>query len=103
MKPGDVQEKGDILLVHIPKENKTKKERYFTVSSPYVEIVKYYMSLRPPGQQDRFFLNWNGTKVTKQPIGIHTFQKAGKVVASFLNLKNAEKYTGKLTMALSLI
>ena len=52
--PSDIQAKDDIFLVFIPKQNKTSKDSYFKVSSPYIVIVKYYIALRPPGQEGRF-------------------------------------------------
>ena len=93
--PRNIQEKDDILLISIPSDNKTKIDRYFTVSPPYVDIIKQYMRMRPPNHEDRFFLQYLNGKVTNQPIGIHKFQEYGKVVARLLNLKDPDKYTGQ--------
>jgi hypothetical protein len=55
------------------------------------------MSLRPKKLSiERFFLRYAKQKCTSQPVGINTLSKVPSIVASFLNLANAEAYTGAL-------
>jgi hypothetical protein len=56
------------------------------------------MSLRPKKLSiERFFLRYAKQKCTSQPVGINTLSKVPSIVASFLNLANAEAYTGHCT------
>ncbi|KAJ8924072.1 hypothetical protein NQ315_006853 [Exocentrus adspersus] len=60
-----------------------------------IEICRKYISLRPIRlTQNRFFLRYMNQKCTSQPVGINSFAKVPSIVASFLNLPNAELYTG---------
>lgn len=89
----DVQDLGKTLLVTI---TNTHTPRSFTIVSPYYDICKKYMSLRPPETINtlRFFLNYQHGKCTKQAIGINKFGYIPKQIAAFLNLHEPKLYTG---------
>jgi integrase len=56
MKVEDVQDRGDVIIIKIP-DTKTKKPRTSCITEPlWINILKKYKSLRPPGiQHTRFF------------------------------------------------
>lgn len=90
----DIENHGQMLLVKIP-ITKNKIPRSFTIHGPFYEIVKKYESLRSPkAKNDRFFLNYQNGKCTCQPIGINKFGSMPKEIAKFLDLADAESYTG---------
>ncbi|KAJ8921706.1 hypothetical protein NQ315_010616 [Exocentrus adspersus] len=95
----DVKDAGSYLLVSIP-DTKAGISRKFTIIEERfcvnaIEICRKYISLRPIRlTQDRFFLRYMNQKCTSQPVGINTLAKVPSIVASFLNLPNAELYTG---------
>lgn len=99
LKINDVEDRGAHLLVSIPDTN-TGGSRKFTImeegfSINTVETCRKYMSLRPKKlSNDRFFLRYTNQKCTSQPVGINTLSKVPSRVASFLNLANAEAYSG---------
>lgn len=99
LKISDVQDRGAYLLVSIP-DTKTGISRKFTIieagfSINTLETCRKYMSLRPKKlSNDRFFLRYANEKCTSQPVGINTLSKVPSRVASFLNLANAEAYSG---------
>jgi integrase len=76
------------LIVSIP-DTKTGVSRKFTILEEGFSIntVKK-LSI------ERFFLRYAKQKCTSQPVGINTLSKVPSIVASFLNLANAEAYTG---------
>jgi hypothetical protein len=76
------------LIVSIP-DTKTGISRKFTILEEGFSIntVKK-LSI------ERFFLRYAKQKCTSQPVGINTLSKVPSIVASFLNLANAEAYTG---------
>lgn len=95
----DIQDKGLYLLVSLPNTKTTS--RTFTVlaegfSVNVVDIFKRYINLRPESMKKsgRFFLRYANGKCTMQPIGINTLSKVPSIVAAFLNLPDAECYTG---------
>lgn len=99
LKISDVEDRGAYLIVSIP-DTKTGVSRKFTIieegfSINTVEKCRKYMSLRPKKLSiERFFLRYANQNCTSQPVGINTLSKVPSVVASFLNLANAEAYTG---------
>ena len=83
-----------MLLVKI-NETKNKVPRAFTITGELYAICKRYMQSRPqPCVLDRFFLKYTGEKCINQPIGINKFGSMPKEVAVYLNLPNADGYTG---------
>jgi integrase len=99
LKISDVEDRGAYLIVSIP-DTKTGVSRKFTIleegfSINTVEKCRKYMFLRPKKLSiERFFLRYAKQKCTSQPVGINTLSKVPSIVASFLNLANAEAYTG---------
>ncbi|KAJ8913790.1 hypothetical protein NQ315_002696 [Exocentrus adspersus] len=74
---------------------KTKTARSFTISGEFYMIVKKYLDLRPPNPACHFlFLNYQRGKCTIQRVGINKLAAMGKQIALFLNLKDAQLYTG---------
>ncbi|KAJ8923872.1 hypothetical protein NQ315_006648, partial [Exocentrus adspersus] len=99
LKSTDVKDAGSYLLVSIP-NTKTGISRKFTIIEEgfcvnAIEICRKFISLRPIRlTQDMFFLRYMNQKCTSQLVGINTLAKVPSIVASFLNLPNAELYTG---------
>ena len=94
MKFCDVKLKGDAFAVYIP-NTKTYHPRRFHIHEKFTPIIQEYINLRPPNcTSDRFFLNFQKEKCTHQAIGKNKFMKMPKLIAQFLELPNAEKYTG---------
>lgn len=92
----DVKAQGDVIVVKIPK-TKTNIIRSFTIENEYAAIVRTYMILRPPdAPTNRFFLNYRKGECTvpAQPIGKNQFLRMPKMIANFLDLPDAENYTG---------
>lgn len=91
-----VENRDNSLLVKIPKiKNKESKSFILDSCKGYYETVKKYQLLRPKNvRTDRFFLNYQKKRCTKQPIGINKFRNMPKIIAKFLGLPNAKLYTG---------
>lgn len=90
----NVQKQGDIILVKIM-NTKNRIDRKFTVDGNFLNIVERYINLRPKDiSTDRFFINFQRGKCTKQPIGKNKFGAMPKEIALFLQLENPERYTG---------
>lgn len=95
----DIEDKGDLLLIHIP-YTKTHKRRSFTILSTGfginpINLYRKYISLRPKKiSTTRLFLCYRSGKCTVQPIGINSFGKMPGSIATFLKLKNPKMYTG---------
>lgn len=76
-------------------DTKTKIDRLFVVRDELLDVVRKYEALRPVNTKtDRFFLNYKNGKCTRQPIGRHTIALMPKQIALFLQLPEAELYTG---------
>lgn len=96
----NVIDEGSVFRITLP-NTKTKVMREFFVTSGnipglnMVELVRQYVKIRPCNTNHlRFFVTYRNKKCTKQPVGIHTFGKMPKVIATFLNLPRPEEYTG---------
>lgn len=90
----DVEDLQSKLLVSIP-DSKTNKSRSFVVNEMYLNVYRKYVALRPEDMNNsRFFFKYQNGKGCRQVVGIHQFRKMPKVVATFLNLSNANEYTG---------
>jgi integrase len=85
---------GSAILVTI-RDTKTHQTRKFTVTGKYYDICKKYMNLRPQNCATKnFFVNYINGKCTIQNVGINKFGNMGKEIATYLNLPNAQLYTG---------
>jgi hypothetical protein len=96
MSVNDVDFKSDSILVSIPK-TKTNKPRLFAITdSEWIDLIKTYHNLRPKNvtHSRRFFLTYRKGYCINSPIGINTFGKMPKVIATFLKLPNPELFTG---------
>lgn len=94
IKLDDIEDLNSALLVRIP-DTKTKVPRSFTLTGCFYDIYKKYARLRPPNiDHQRFFLNYQNSKCTKQVVGINKFGSMPKEIASFLKLPNPQLYTG---------
>lgn len=90
----DIDDLGSKLLVKIP-DNKTKKPRSFVINEIYMPLYRKYVACRPENFEScRFFFKYSNGKGCRQVVGIHQFGKMPQIVAKFLNLPNADKYTG---------
>lgn len=95
----DVVEEGSVLIVHV-KDTKTHRPRTFTILNEsggidYTELIKKYRNLRPKHCKiQKFFLFYNNGKCTCNPVGINTFGQIPRNIAKYLELPNAELYTG---------
>lgn len=90
----DREHKNPMILIRIP-FTKNGEARSFTIKEPCYSIYKKYAALRPQNVgHDRFFVNFQNGKCTKQPIGINKFGCMPKMIATFLDLPNPETFTG---------
>ncbi|KAK4875561.1 hypothetical protein RN001_011983 [Aquatica leii] len=100
LKTSDIDNKGSILVISVPK-TKNYKPRSFVVTGAErrgfngLQIYRKYSALRPSVLgQGRFFLCYRSRKCTVQPVGINTLSNILKLVANYLQLKDANLYTG---------
>ena len=94
MKCDDITDLGDKFVVSI-NLNKNDYPGQFMIGQLFYDKVKNYMSMRPVDYtNDRFFVQYLNGKCKRQNIGRHTIGGIPKQIATFLNLKDAERYTG---------
>ncbi|HYT46389.1 MAG TPA: site-specific integrase [Methylomirabilota bacterium] len=98
LRTSDIKREGSSLIITV-RPTKTEKGRKFAVvddsAIAYVQLFNKYLSLRPENvDTDRVFLRYANGKCTKQVVGINNFGACPSRVARFLNLPEAEKYTG---------
>lgn len=90
----DIEDLNSAVLIKIS-DTKTKAPRSFTVTGKFYKLFKKYASLRPPNTNERrFFLNYQNTRCTRQPVGINKIGGIPKQVAQYLGLKDPTLYTG---------
>ena len=83
-----------MLLIKIP-GTKTPVERSFTIHGELYKFCKMYINLRPTNVAiDRFFLNFQMGKCTRQPIRRHKISMMPTKIADFLHLPNSQSFTG---------
>ncbi|KAB0802085.1 hypothetical protein PPYR_04271, partial [Photinus pyralis] len=85
MKLTDIQDLGTSLFVRVPN---TKTNRTFTVTDHFYNICKKYISNRNNVSQNLVFMQERHGKLKNQRVGINSFTKMGKDIASFLKLSN---------------
>ena len=93
----DVKQNGPVITVHVPK-TKTKKPRRFTIDDEkYTAVIGKYIDGRRSSSHSgsEFFLNWQRGRCTGQRIGQNKIYGMPRVIAEFLNLPDAKRYTGK--------
>lgn len=98
MSVNDIEDRGSVLVVTIPK-TKTNKKRVFTIIDDDVVsallVYRKYAALRPASvHHSRFFLQYRNKLCTVQPVGKNTFGAIPQTIAKYLQLPNPERYTG---------
>ncbi|KAI4466034.1 phage integrase-related [Holotrichia oblita] len=97
LRMSDIKREGSVFIINI-RPSKTEKGRKFAVVDSdifYAKLFDQYISLRPDNiSTGRVFLKYNNGKCIKQAVGINTFGKCPAIVARFLDLPDAVKYTG---------
>lgn len=91
----DVIDIGTSINIKV-RETKTNLYRFFNITDTLsVNIIKYYISKRPGGMDNkRFLLRYDNDRCLRVVLGIQTISNVPKKVASFLNLTKIEEYTG---------
>ena len=96
----DIQDKENVLIITIPK-TKTGNKRVFTITDEIIEnisalqLIRKYLNLRPFNvHHQTFFINYRNGKCSSQVVGVHTFGKIPSHIAQYLQLPNANRYTG---------
>lgn len=91
----NIEERSLILVVKIP-DSKTHSERTFTITHlEYIGKYKKYAALRPVNAStNRFFYKYTKGKCVNQVVGINKLGAMPSIVAKFLNLPDANQYTG---------
>lgn len=90
----NVHDTGTYYTIKLP-VTKTGITRTFVVEGKFYDIVKKYMNLRPKNvTTKKFFINYQHGKCTNQIIGINKLGAMPKMIANYLNLPDAESYTG---------
>ncbi|XP_045765066.1 uncharacterized protein LOC123867182 [Maniola jurtina] len=89
----DIETYDNKMLVRV--RGCSKNDRMFIVQDELLKVVQKYQKLRPVGiKSDRFFLNFKNGKCTKQVVGRHKIAAIPKRIATYLDLPDAESYTG---------
>lgn len=90
----DIHDTGHFYVIKLP-YTKTKIERSFVIEGKLYEIVKKYADLRPKDvPNNRFFVNYQNKKCTKQVIGLNKFGSMPMKIAEYLKLAEPKLYTG---------
>ncbi|CAD6216250.1 GSCOCG00011314001-RA-CDS [Cotesia congregata] len=90
----DLIDSGTSLVVTI-QATPRRQMRKFTIDGDLYNVIKKYMNLRPDHAKiNRLLLNYQKGKCTQQPIGINKVGGVPRRIASFLELPEADKYTG---------
>ncbi|XP_008544678.1 uncharacterized protein LOC103569249 [Microplitis demolitor] len=95
----DVKDTGTQLIVTIQHVIKNVPDRKFTIDDNFYKLVKKYIFLRPERgpyrkMTNRFFLNYQRSRCTRQAIGINKIGNTAKKIARYLKLPDADAYTG---------
>lgn len=98
MSVNDIEDRGSVLVVTIPK-TKTNMKRIFTILDDDVTsslaLFRKYVALRPANiNHSRFFVQYRKKKCTAQAVGKNTFGSIPKMIAKYLELPNPERYSG---------
>lgn len=94
---GHFDDRESVIVVTIP-ETKTDKKRVFTIVEENemnsLNLIRQYVSLRPQKCCNRFFVNYRSGRCFSQPVGKNMFGKIPSIIAKYLGLSEAHKYTG---------
>lgn len=90
----DVIEHGSVFVIKIPDTKKNGLRSITVQNYEYAAYVQKYKELRPENiSHSRFFVNYQEGKCTAQSISKKNILSTSKVVANFLNLKDAANYS----------
>lgn len=90
----DIEDSGTLLIVKL-KQTKNDVNRRFVVTEEYIKFYRMYIALRPAAAKDRrLFYAYRNGKCINQVVGKNQFYKVPETVANFLQLENANSYTG---------
>ena len=90
----DTKDKGDFILVDIPK-TKNGNPRELVVNQPFLYLIRKYIALRPKGMRvSNCFLSYQNKKCTMQVIEINKIGAMPKEITEFLNLTDSKQYAG---------
>ena len=96
MKVDDVEDLGDWLLISV-RENINDFPGQFMIGNLFYSKVKAYMDLKPPDQfSDRFLINYQKGKCTRQPIGRYKIDEVASEIASLLGFERCQEVYGSL-------
>lgn len=75
--------------------NKNDYPGQFIIGNLFYHTVKKYISLRPTDNfSDRFFIQYQNGRCTRQPIGKNKIGEMPESIACYLKLDNSKRYTG---------
>ncbi|XP_063370767.1 uncharacterized protein LOC134659091 [Cydia amplana] len=90
----DIQNHGEVFVINIP-HTKDRSRASFVIQGKYYQIVKKYQSLRATkAPTNRFFQQFRNGKCSTQVIGKNKFGSMSREIAEYLNLPDANAYTG---------
>ncbi|XP_063544509.1 uncharacterized protein LOC134752749 isoform X3 [Cydia strobilella] len=90
----DIQTHGEICVIKTP-HTKDRSRASFVIQGKYYQIVKKYQSLRATkAPTNRFFQQFRNGKCSTQVIGKNKFGSMSREIAEYLNLPDANAYTG---------
>lgn len=90
----DITESDSSLIISIPK-TKNGQPKSFVVMGGLRYITTKYQALRPENvPTDKFFINYQNGKCSRQVIGINKIGKIPEKIATFLGKDNPKLYTG---------
>ncbi|XP_063910472.1 uncharacterized protein LOC135127784 isoform X2 [Zophobas morio] len=94
MKTADVDLEEHRAVIVIPSTQSYQPRSFLITNIAWLEILKSYVNLRKNVEGDRFFLQLRHGKLTKQPYGHNSISQFPKKIATYLQLSNANTYTG---------
>lgn len=94
MRLDDIKTTDSMIIINIPK-TKNGVPRTFTLEGYYYDLLSIYLLQRPTTiETKKLFLRYKNGKMENQPIGINTIGKMPHIIATWLNLPEASRYTG---------
>lgn len=94
MKINDVEDLGDRFLVTVLANKNDYSGQFIIRNMFYAQIKKYINLRRENSNTNRFFIHYTKGKCSNQPIGIHSIGQVPRYIAEYLQLPNADSYTG---------
>lgn len=70
------------------------KDNKFVIADKFYNFVERYICLRPADiETDRLFIEYSNGKCTRQVMAKNKIAESAKIVATYFNLKEPDKYT----------